>query len=257
MKLSQFLSIVLVGAGICLSPAVTKADDLQKVQAAGKLSVALSGAFPPFSFVDESNKVVGFDVDIGSEIAKRLKVQPQIVTTAWDGIIAGLVTGRYDTIVGSMGITEERKKAVDFVGPYYHSGLGLFVRKGSAITSLNELEGKTIGVTLGQTSEKWVRDQNKFEVRTYKGLPDLLLDLSAGRVDAIVDDDVPVLVAIKKSAAQIEQIKDDRLPKFEIGIAIRKNNPELAAAMQKALDDMMAEGTYAAISKKWIGSDIR
>jgi ABC-type amino acid transport substrate-binding protein len=257
MKFSRVFSSMLVIAGFCAAVTTTHADDLQKVEKAGKLSVALSGAFPPFSFVDESNQVVGFDVDIGSEIARRLKVKPEIVTTAWDGIIAGLVTGRYDTVVGSMGITDERKKAVDFVGPYYRSGLGLFVAKGSSVTKMGDLEGKTIGVTLGETSEKWVRDQNRFTVRTYKGLPEMLLDLGAGRVDAIVADDVPVLVAIKKSNAPVEQIKDDALPRFDIGIAIRKNNPELASAMQKALGDMMADGTYETISKKWIGSDIR
>lgn len=257
MKFSRYFSIALIGLGVCLSTTSTKADDLQKIETTGKLSIALSGAFPPFSFVDETNNVVGFDVDIGSELARRLKVQPQIVTTAWDGIIAGLVTGRYDTIVGSMGITAERKKAVAFVGPYYRSGLGLFVRKGGTVKSLDELSAKTIGVTLGETSEKWIREQNKFEVRTYKGLPEMLLDLNAGRIDAIVADDVPVLVAIRKNNAPVEQIKDERLPKFDIGIAIRKDSPELAAALQKALDEMMADGTYAAIAQKWIGADIR
>ncbi|RDL47100.1 L-cystine-binding protein FliY [Ensifer sp. M14] len=257
MKLHRVFSAVMVAAAICLPFTPAQADDLQKIEEAGKLSVALSGVFPPFSFVDESNKVVGFDADIGSEIARRLKVEPNIVTTAWDGIIAGLVTGRYDTIIGSMSITDERKKAVDFVGPYYRSGLAVFVRKGAAVARVDELKGKTIGVTLGEAAEKWARDQNTFEIRTYKGLPEMLLDLGAGRVDAIVADDVPVFVAIAKSNAPIEQIKDDKLPRYDIGIAIRKDNPELAAAMQKALDDMMADGTYEAISKKWIGQDIR
>lgn len=257
MKISKIVTGLLIAAGMSFSGVAAQADDLQKIQQAGKMSIALSGVFPPFSFVDESNKVVGFDVEIGTELARRLKVEPEIVTTAWDGIIAGLVTGRYDTVVGSMGITDERKKAVAFVGPYYRSGLGLFIRKGSDVKSLEELDGKTIGVTLGETSEKWVREQGKYTVRTYKGLPEMLLDLSTGRVDAIVADDIVVLVAINKNDAPIEQIKDDRLPKFDIGIAIRKDNPEFAAAMQKALDEMMADGTYEAISKKWIGADIR
>jgi len=257
MKMARLFSTALIALGISISAHVAKADDLEKIQNKGKMTIALSGVFPPFSFVDESNKVVGFDVDIGSEIARRLKAEPEIVTTAWDGIIAGLVTGRYDTIVGSMGITEERKKAINFVGPYYRSGLALFIRKGDTVKSLSELEGKTIGVTLGETSEKWVREQGKYEVRTYKGLPEMLLDLGSGRIDAVVADDVPVLVAIGKSNAPIEQVKDDQLPRYDIGIAVRKNNPELQAAMQKALDDMMADGTYKAISEKWIGADIR
>jgi ABC-type amino acid transport substrate-binding protein len=257
MNTAKFFSTALLALGLSFSMTAAKADDLEKIQKAGKMSIALSGVFPPFSFVDESNKVVGFDVDVGSEIAHRLKVEPEIVTTAWDGIIAGLVTGRYDTIVGSMGITEERKKAIAFVGPYYRSGLALFVRKDDAATSLKEFEGKTIGVTLGETSEKWVREQGKYDVRTYKGLPEMLLDLGSGRIDAVVADDVPVLVAISKSNAPIKQVKDDQLPRYDIGIAVRKNNPELAAAMQKALDDMMADGTYETIATKWIGRDIR
>ncbi|RCK45643.1 amino acid ABC transporter substrate-binding protein [Thalassospira profundimaris] len=257
MKLKQVFSAVVMAAAICLPFTSAQADDLQKIQNAGKLSIAMSGAFPPFSFVDENNQVVGFDVDIGSEIARRLKTTPVIVTTAWDGIIAGLITGRYDTVIGSMSITEERKKAVDFVGPYYRSGLAVFVHKGSGITTVGALKGKTVGVTLGEAAEKWARDQNKFNIRTYKGLPEMLLDLTAGRIDAIVADDIPVFVAMAKSNAPVEQIKDDTLPRYDVGIAIRKNNPELAAAMQKALDDMMADGTYESISKKWIGYDIR
>ena len=249
MKLNHILSAIFIAAAACLPVTAVHADDLQKVEKSGQLSVALSGVFPPFSFVDESNKVVGFDVDIGTEIAKRLKVEPKIVTPAWDGIIAGLVTGRYDTIIGSMSITEERKKAVDFVGPYYRSGLAAFVKKGANVQSVDALKGKAVGVTLGEAAEKWAREQNAFEIRTYKGLPEMLLALQAGRVDAVIADDVPVFVAIAKSNAPIEQVKDDKMPKYDIGIAVRKNNPELAAAMQKALDDMMADGTYQAISK--------
>ena len=257
MKLTRAIYGLFVAATLCLPFTSAHADDLEKVQKAGKLSIALSGVFPPFSFVDESNKVVGFDVEIGSEIAKRLNVEPEIITTAWDGIIAGLVTGRYDTIIGSMSVTDERKKAVDFVGPYYRSGLAAFVRSGAGVANIDELKGKNVGVTLGEAAEKWAREQNLFEVRTYKGLPEMLLDLTAGRVDAIIADDVPVFVAIAKNNTPVEQVKDERMPRYDVGIAVRKGNPELAAAMQKALDDMMADGTYEAISKKWIGQDVR
>lgn len=245
----------LMALAMVTAPAL--ADDLAKIRDAGELSVAMSGVFPPFSFVDETNEVVGFDVDIAREIARRLEVEPKIVTTAWDGIIAGLVTGRYDTVIGSMGITEERQKAVAFVGPYYRSGLGLFVREGAELADVAGLAGKTVGVTLGETSEEWARAQGGFDVRTYRGLPEMLLDLGTGRIDAAIADDVPVLVAIKESAAPIVQVQDDSLPRYDIGIAIRRDNPELAAAMQKALDDMMADGSYAAISDKWVGADIR
>ena len=253
-KLAAFVLMVIVPF---LYTNVVHADELDKIKSNGVMKVAVSGVFPPFSFVNDKNEVVGFDVDISNEIAKRLGVKAEIVRTPFDGIIAGLVTGRYNAVIGSMAITPERQKAVDFVGPYYHSGIGVFVKEGSSYKTVEALNGKNIGVILGETSEKWAREQNQFAVRTYKGLPEMLIDLKSGRVDAIVSDDIVVYVAIKNNNEKIQQIKDERLPKFDIGMAIRKQNPELAAAMKKALEDMMADGTYEAISKKWVGTDIR
>ncbi|QPC88439.1 transporter substrate-binding domain-containing protein [Mesorhizobium sp. NBSH29] len=240
-----------------VSPAA--ADDLESVKSSGEMKIAMSGAYPPFNFVNGENEVVGFDASIGTEIAKRIGVKGTIVTTAWDGIIAGLLANKYDTIVGSMTITPEREKAVDFVGPYYHAGRGVFVKEGSAIKSLDDLKGKTLGVTLGETHEKWAREQGGWDLRTYKGLPELLLELRAGRVDAIVVDNIPVAVAVKESGEKVTQLDTPDIEggAVAIGIAIRKGNPDLKAAMQKALDEMMADGTYEKISMEWIGRDIR
>ena len=242
-------------AGLSLTmPAA--ADDLAAVKEKGKLSVALTGAYPPFSLINEQNEVVGFDVAIGSEIAKRMGVEPEIVTTAWDGILAGLIAGKYDTIVGSMTATEERKKVVDFVGPYYHDGRAIFVPTDSSVKELDDLKGKKVGVTLGETHEKWANAQSDmdWQVRTYKGLPELILELENGRIDALIIDSIPGRVAVKSGKAMkmldLSDLEGGNLP---IGIAIRKGNPELAAAMQAALDAMMADGTYEKISTKWVG----
>ena len=247
----------LLAASFAASPA--NADDLEKVKSAGALTNAMTGQYPPFNFVNDKNEVVGFDASIGKEIAKRIGVEGKIVTTAWDGIIAGLLANKYDTIVGSMTITPEREKAVDFVGPYYHAGRGVFVAEGSEAKTLEDLKGKTIGVTLGETHEKWARAQGGWDIRTYKGLPELMLELKAGRVDAIVVDNIPVKVAVKESGEKITQLDTPNIEggAVAIGIAIRKDNPELKAAMQKALDEMMADGTYEKIAMEWVGSDIR
>lgn len=234
------------------------ADDLDEIKADNEFSFAMSGAFPPFSFVDENNQVVGFDVDIGDGLAKRLGVQPKVVTTAWDGIIAGLKTGKYDAVIGSMTITPERAKAVDFVGPYYHGGRGAFVPEDSPVQTLDDLQGKTVGLTLGETHEKWARDHGGWTIRTYKSIAEMTLELRAGRIDAIIADKIPVLVQIKEQNEPIRQVE---IPgpdgTEEVGIAIRKDNPELKAALEKGLAAMQADGSYEAISMKWIGRDIR
>ncbi|MDP3862164.1 MAG: transporter substrate-binding domain-containing protein [Phaeovulum sp.] len=235
------------------------ADELASIKEKGVMRIAMSGGYPPFNFVNEQNEVVGFDPAIGAEIGKRMGVEIEIITTAWDGIIGGLLAGKYDAIVGSMSITDERKKVVDFVGPYYRMSRGIFVKEGSAITGLDALNGARIGVTLGETHEQWAREQAGWDIRTYKGLTELLLELDNGRIDAIVTDDIPVLVAIKQNGNAITQLETTGLAGAadEAGIAIRQGNPELAAAMQAALDAMQADGTYLAIAEQWVGGDIR
>ena len=235
------------------------ADDLETIKASGEMRIGMSGEYPPFNFVNENNEVVGFDVDIGKEIAKRMGLEGKPVTTAWDGILVGLLASKFDTIVGSMTITPEREKVVDFVGPYYHAGRAVFVKDDSTVQTLEDLKGKKIGVTLGETHEKWAREQGGWDITTYKGLPPLLLELNAGRVDAIVVDNIPVAIAVKETGQKVRQLDTPNIEggAVAIGIAIRKENPELKAEMQKALDAMMADGTYEKISMKWVGRDIR
>ncbi|MDP3898713.1 MAG: transporter substrate-binding domain-containing protein, partial [Mesorhizobium sp.] len=202
--LSGLMAVAFAAA--TLVPLTAHADELETIKKAGEMKIAMTGQYPPFNFVNDKNEVVGFDASIGAEIAKRLGVKGVIVTTAWDGIIAGLLANKFDTIVGSMTITPEREKAVDFVGPYYHAGRGVFVSEASTVKTLEELNGKTIGVTLGETHEKWAREKGGWDIKTYKGLPELFLELKAGRVDAIVVDNIPVAVAVKETGEKIRQL---------------------------------------------------
>ena len=264
MKVSRksFLKIVLGSALTLASVGMTNAvvaEELDELQDKGVMRIAMTGAYPPFNFVDDQNNVVGFDPAIGAEIAKRMGIEVQIVTTAWDGIIGGLLANKYDAIVGSMSITDERKKIVDFVGPYYRMSRAVFVKEGSSVKSLADVAGNKVGVTLGETHEQWARDQAGWNINTYKGLPELLLELDNGRIDAIVTDDIPVLLAIKKNGNAIAALDMSSVSGTadSAGIAIRKGNPKLQAAMQKALDAMQADGTYTKLAEKWVGGDIR
>lgn len=255
MKRSMLAILILLTGCLWLTNAT--AGDLAKVTKKGEIRMAMSGQYPPFNFVDENNKLTGFDVEMGSEVAKRIGVEGKPLSTAWDGIIAGLLANKYELICGSMAITDERLKSIDFTDPYYRSGAQLFVKKGSPVTSIKDLDGKKIGVTLGTTYETWVRtNMASADVRTYKGVPDMILEISTGRIDGFITDKIVGALAIKEKGVPIALV-GDLLYEEKMGIALRQDNPELKAAMNAALADMKKDGTYETISMKWLGIDVR
>ena len=258
-KLKQLIAASTVAAAALFCTSAVQADDLTSVQDSKEIRIAMSGQDSPYSFANEQNQIVGFDASISEALAERLGVKVKIITTPFDGIIAGLLAKKYDAIIASMTITPERQRAVDFVGPYYHAGRTIVVKDDSSITSLDDLKDVVVGVSLGDAHDKRARARGNMKVRAYKGLPEMLVDLDAGRIDAIVMDSVPVLVAVKETGQKVRIITP---PQSDggiegMGIALRKNNPELKAALQGALADMLADGTYEKISMQWIGKDIR
>lgn len=234
-----------------------QADSLADIQANKEMKFALSGAYPPFNFVGEDGELTGFDIEIGKEISKRISTQGTPVATAWDGIIAGLVANKYDAIIGSMAITDARMDTVDFSNPYYHDGAQLFVGVDSTVMSVDDLKGKAVGVTLGTTFEAWVvENAPEVEVKTYKGVPQMLLEVANGRIDGFITGKMVGLVAIKEKALPIKTA-GSLLYVERIGIAIQKDNKELLDVVNSALADMQQDGSYAAISMKWFKADIR
>lgn len=254
--MKRLLIMGLIVGGMFLS-SFAQAENLDKVLKNGEIRFALTAQYPPFNFVDENNQVTGFDVEIGKGIAKRIGVSGVTVTTAWDGIIAGLLAKKYDVICGSMAITPKRLETIDFSDPYYRSGAQIFGKKSSKITSVNDLKGKKVGVTLGTTYEKWVRENIAgVEIKTYKGVPDMVLETANGRIDAFVTDKIVGALAIKKNGAPLKLI-GELLYEEKMGIALNQGNPGLKSAINKALADMKDDGTYHQISMKWLGIDVR
>lgn len=251
-------AVFILAALLCsFSASVVMAEDLAAVIKKGEIKMAMSGQYPPFNFVDDKNHLTGFDVEIGQAVAKRIGIKAVPMSTAWDGIIAGLLANKYELICGSMAITPERLKSIDFSDPYYRSGAQLFVKKGSAVTSVKALVGKKVGVTLGTTYEKWVRENiADADVRTYKGVPDMILEVGYGRIDGFITDKIVGALAIKEKGAPIA-LAGDLLYEERMGIAMRQDNPDLKAAINGALAVMKNDGTYHTISMKWLGIDVR
>jgi len=257
MTLLQRMTMVACAALIGAASVAARADDLDKVRQTGNLTFALTGKYPPFSFIDESGKLTGFDVDIGTRVASRLGAKPVPVMTAWDGIVGGLLAGKYDAVIGSLAMTDERLKAVDFTQSYYRSGAQLFVPKGSSVQDIAQLKGKVVGVTLGETYEAWLRkNRPDVQVKTYKGLPDILIDMQNRRIEGFVTDRIAGILTIRDKHVDAKPAGSLLYPE-KMGIAVRKDSPKLRDAINAALDTMLKDGEYGAISKQWLGEDVR
>jgi polar amino acid transport system substrate-binding protein len=222
----------------------------------GKLTFAMSGEYRPFNFYDEDNKLVGFDVDMGNEIAERLGLEPNPVTGPFNTLLAGLVGGRYDTIIGSMAATEEREQQADFTQPYYSAGAQLFVAKDSTVKSADDLKSATVGVALGTTFEDFANDLDGVEkVTTYQSDIHALREVENGRLTAAITSAPLGLYQIQEAGLDVMPAGDELYPD-EAAIPVAKGNKELLDAIDKALDDIKKDGTYAEISEKWFGRDI-
>lgn len=224
---------------------------------ADTISFAGSGGYPPFNFILDSGDVDGFDVDVAKEIAKRMGKELKYVTTSWDGIIEGLRAGRYDGILGSMGITDARLEIVDFSTPYYYSGPQLIVRKDSGISSIEDLD-KSNNVALA-TGTTFADDAEKYGVtpKFYEDDNQTLMELINGRVDGVLTDRIVGLNAMNKMKGGDKlTLAGSVLRTEKMGVAFKKNSP-LTAEVNKILEDMRTDGTMTAISNKWFpGQDI-
>jgi polar amino acid transport system substrate-binding protein len=254
-KLSQSLAVAVVIASAAMVAIPTQARDLAEIRD-GVFQVANSGAYPPFSFVNTQGELVGFDVDIAKALAEKMGVEVNIQSSPWNGIIAALAGGRFDACICSMSVTEERQQAVDFSDPYYSAGLSVWVQSSTdGINSIDDFSGKRVGSTLGETGNQWAVENGdgKWSNQTFQGLPSMMNGLTTGRIDIMIADDVPVLVAMQKSAPDIKRIDVGELPRWPAAISIQKNEPELLAALNGALAEIKADGTYQDIVDQWIG----
>jgi L-cystine transport system substrate-binding protein len=234
------------------------ADLLDTVKARGTLKVAMEGNYPPFNFKDpKSGELTGFEVDVAKLLAAKLGVKPEFTTTEWSGILAGLGAGKYDVILNQVGITEVRQKAFDFSQPYTLSTAQLIVRKDEkrSFPTLESLKGYKLGLGQGTNFEQKAKAVPGIDVKTYPGSPEYLADLASGRIDAALNDRLLVGYLLKssnlplKAGATFGDID-------KIGIPFQKGNPKFEAALNKALDEILKDGSFKQVSFKWFGFDV-
>ncbi|BBR56310.1 MULTISPECIES: ABC transporter substrate-binding protein [Pseudomonas] len=222
--------------------------------AAEKLRMGIEAAYPPFNNKDASGNVVGFDKDIGDALCAKMKVECSVVTSDWDGIIPALNAKKFDFLVSSLSITDERKQAVDFTDPYYSNKLQFIAPKNVDFkTDKASLKGKVIGTQRATLSGTWLEDNygDDVEVKLYDTQENAYLDLIAGRIDGILADKYVQYEWLKSKDGQNFEFKGEPVVDSDkIGIAVRKGDP-LREKLNKALAEIKADGTYKKINDKY------
>ncbi len=240
------------------------------VAQAADIRIAVEGAYPPFSQTEKDGSVTGFDIDIANALCKEMKANCTLVTQEWDGMIPGLIAKKYDAIVASMSITEERKKAVNFTDKYYADAAVFAGKKGKSVrisknlnANKNSLKGLRIGVQQGTVSDNFVTDNfgKAAKVRRYGKQTEANLDLVAGRLDLIMADSVTVKNFLESDDGKDFEIKG---PAFDnqkwfgdgIGIAIRKSDGKLLRDFNRAIKRIRSNGVYKKINDSYFDFDI-
>jgi cystine transport system substrate-binding protein len=231
-------------------------ENLDAIKAAGVFKIGTEGTYAPFTYHDASGKLVGFDVEIGEEIAKRLGVKPQFVEGKWDGLIAGLDVKRYDAVINQVGITEERKVKFDFSDPYIASRAALIVREDNAdIKGFADLTGKKAAQSLTSNYGKMAEEAGAQLVGT-DGFDQSIALVVQGRADATINDSLSFLDFKKKQPNAPVKIAATEDEASYSGVIVRKGDPELVAAINQALKDIKADGSYQKIADKYFGQDV-
>ena len=228
------------------------------------LRVGVEGAYPPFSWKEADGSLKGFDIEVAYEVCKRLNRECELVEQEWDGMIPALLAKKFDTIIASMSITEERKKKIDFTDKYYNTPPALVAKADSGLEgTASGLAGKRLGVqratTHQCTAEKMFPDA---ELVLYATQEEVFQDLASGRLDAQLSDSLQASEGFLSQdmgagfAYLGDMIDDEECQGVGAGFAVRKEDTELRDAMSQIILDMRADGTYKAINDKYFEIDI-
>ena len=237
---------------------VGAADQLAAIQTNGKLVVALEGAWQPWSYHDESDTLVGYDVEVSRAIAEKLGVEPEYVESDWDSLFAGLDAGRFDIVCNGVEVTDERAKTYDFTTPYGYIHTALAVRKDNEdIKSFEDLKGKTTANSLASTYMELAESYGA-TVQGIDTLEETIQLLTAGRIDATLNADVSFYDYLNvhpdadfKLVAQTEDAS-------HVAIPVRKSDDSasLLEAINTAIEELRADGTLKALGEKILWQDI-
>ena len=271
--MKKFITGLALGvAALAMTTAAHAGATLDRVMERKAMVVATNSGWPPQSYLDDNNEMVGFDIDVSKEIAKRLGVEVSFETPDWATLTGGRWQGRYDLGVGSVTPTKARAQVIDFVGIYYFSPYVYVLHKDSTAKSVEDLKGKIIGVETATTSEDFINRRLEIdapglppieyklepgEVRTFADsmLPFDDLRLGDGvRLDAVIAPEQTALNAIK-NGYPLRILEGEYAFREPLVVIAEKVDPEWTAKVGGIIDEMKNDGTLGALTTKWYGKD--
>ena len=250
------LAVLVVSMVAGCAPKSTTLDAIKK---AGVLEWGSDPTFEPFEFIDANNQPTGFDVELVNAIAAKLGVTAHMTSGAFDGLLMALDTHKFDLVCAAMTITPDRQEKVLFSIPYYRADMGImFNPSKNTITRPEDLVGKTVGVQTGTTGDISARKIAGVKVNSYPDIQLATLDLVNGKIDAVVND-YPVCTAYASTHPELKVIDTTTIAGEDLtqlyGIAVRKDDPAFKEAVDKALLDLVADGTYTTLYRKYFFVD--
>lgn len=250
-----FKHALAVGLGLWTMSAAAHAEPLKVAFAAEP--------YPPFTYKSSSGDWAGFEVDLAKAVCQHMAADCTLAPTAWSGIIPALTSGQVDFILGSMSITSERDKVIDFSSPYYYSAAVYVVAKGNEISSEDDLRGKTLGIQGSTTHASYAREAlagKRVELKIYETQEQVNRDLQAGRIDAMLADQIAMAELLKRDEGGdfVIAAQAPRHPAFGegIGIGIRESDDELKGKLNAAVAAVLTDGTCAKLSEQYFGTNI-
>ena len=228
----------------------TTADALMSVK------IATESSYKPFSYTDADGKLIGYEIELVDALCAQMKAECEFISQDWDGLIPGLNAQKFDAVIAGMSITPERKEVVEFTDPYFHTGIILIGKKGDDI-SVADLAGQPVASQRSTVSSQYLQDEYPdADIKLYDTQDNAYLDLTSGRVRAMMSDKVTGIDWLKTEAGQNYEVKGDEISTEEdaMGIAFRKGDP-LVAKFNTALAEIKADGTYDQITGSYFGTN--
>lgn len=230
-----------------------------------KIRIGTEGAYPPFNYIDEKGQLQGFDIDLAKALCQEMGAECEFVIQDWDGLLPGLLAKKFDCIIASMSITEERKKKVDFTEKYYQTPARFVARKSEALNLFKKgIKGKTVGVQRATVTEYFLRDNfsKLLDIKSYATIDEANLDLLAGRLDMVFADSVVLIGGLLEKPEGKDfmfvgpAFSDKKAFGDGIGIAVRKGSDDLIAKFNQAIKALRANGVYQTINSKYFDFDV-